>query len=300
MRRKSTKNRKMSKEDIIFHIGIYIIFGVVGLICIYPFYYLMICTISDNTLVEAGSITLFPVGVHFKNYARILKVENLSSAALVTVLRTVLGTVASVIATSYLAYFFTRPEMMFRKFWYRLVIATMYFSAGMLPIYMNNKMLGLVNTFWVYIIPGLISVYNMILVKTSIEAMPPDLEESAYLDGAGYLRRFISIVIPLQKPIIATIGLTTAVGHWNDFFTTNLYITNPKLFTLQFILYDLLKKVATLSAQITADNPYEKASITPTGIRLTLTAVMTIPIILIYPMIQKYFVKGIMVGAVKG
>ena len=177
----------------------------------------------------------------------------------------------------------------------------MYFSAGLIPGYLNNRMLGLLNTFWIYIVPSLISVYNMILVKTSIEAMPSELEESAYLDGAGYIRRLVSIVMPLQKPIIATIALFVAVGHWNDFFTTKLNITDPDLYTLQFQLYELLQQVISASSQI--DNlvgEAQQASISPTGIRMTLTAVVVIPIILVYPFIQKYYVKGIMIGAVKG
>ena len=185
-----------------------------------------------------------------------------------------------------------------RKFWYRLVVITMYFSAGMIPVYLNNKMLGLLNSFWIYIIPGLLSVYNMILIKTSIEAMPPDLEESAYLDGAGYFTRFFKLVLPLQKPILATVALFSAVGHWNDFFTTKLYITKPRLYTLQFLLYELLNQITAAAEQITNDDPFAK--ITPTGIRLTLTAVVVIPIMLVYPFVQKYYVKGIMVGAVKG
>ena len=188
-----------------------------------------------------------------------------------------------------------------RKFWYRLIVVTMYFSAGLIPGYLNNRMLGLLNTFWIYIVPSLISVYNMILVKTSIEAMPSELEEAAYLDGAGYIRRLVSIVMPLQKPIIATIALFVAVGHWNDFFTTKLNITDPDLYTLQFQLYELLQQVISASSQI--DNlvgEAQQASISPTGIRMTLTAVVVIPIILVYPFIQKYYVKGIMIGAVKG
>lgn len=138
----------------------------------------------------------------------------------------------------------------------------------------------------------------MILVKTSIESMPAELEESAFLDGAGYFTRFFRIVLPLQKPILATVGLFSAVHHWNDFFTTMLYITNPKLYTLQFQLYELLNQIRSAAEQVTSDDRY--ASITPTGIRLTLTAIVVIPIMMVYPFIQKYYVKGIMIGAVKG
>lgn len=298
--RQKKHRKKMTPSDRAFHICAYIGFTLISLICAYPFYYLLICTISNNTLVEMGKIVFLPKDIHFSNYIEILKVQNLGNAAGISVLRTVIGTVLSLLATSYLAYFFTK-DMWGHKFWYRAVVITMYFSAGMIPIYLNNRMLHLTNTFFIYIIPGLISVYNMILIKTSIEAMPAELEESALLDGAGYLTRFAKIVLPLQKPILATVALFIAVGHWNDFFTTKMYVTNTKLYTLQFLLYELLNQVTAASSQIDMNDANAAAtSITPTGIRLTLTAVVTLPIMCVYPFIQKYYVKGIMIGAVKG
>lgn len=294
------KKKKWIKEEIAYNLVAGLFFIIIAFICAYPFYYLLICTISDNHLVEAGAITWRPINIHFKNYLKVLSVDNLGSSAILTVTRTVVGTALSLIVTSYAAYFFTKEEMWGRKIWYRMCVATMYFSAGMIPIYLNNKMLGLINTFWIYVIPGMMSVYNMILIKTSMEAMPPDLEESAYLDGAGYLTRFIRIVLPLQKPILATVALFSAVGHWNDFFTTKLYITNTKLYTMQFLLHELLNQIASASQQITMDNAEMANQITPTGIRLTLTAFVVIPVMCIYPFVQKYFVKGIMMGAVKG
>lgn len=289
---------KQSRGDIAFNIIACIAFGLIALICAYPFYYLFICTISDQQMVSLGRIVLWPVGVNFDNYVEIFRVQNLANSALISVVRTLLGTTLAILVTSYLAYFFTKREMWGHKFWYRLCVVTMYFSAGMIPIYLNNKLLGLINTFWIYIIPSLVSIYNMILIKTSIEAMPPDLEESAYLDGAGYFTRLYKIVLPLQKPILATVAMFAAVNHWNDFFTTKLYVTKPGLYTLQFLLYELLNQITAAANQIADDNPY--ASITPTGIRMTLTAVVVIPIMLVYPFIQKYYVKGIMIGAVKG
>lgn len=288
----------MSREDRSYHIFAYILFGIISLICAYPFYYLLICTISDNTLVSLGRITVLPRGIQFGNYLKIFGVQNLANSFWISLARTALGTASSMLVISYLAYLFTKEKMWGRKFCYRLVVITMYFSAGLIPVYLNNKMLGLTNTFWIYIIPGLVSVYNMILIKTSIEAMPPALEESAYLDGAGYITRFFRIVLPLQQPILATVALFLAVNHWNDFFTTKLYITNPKLYTLQFQLYELLNQITAASQQITANDQY--ASVTPAGIRMTLTAVVVIPIMLVYPFVQKFYVKGIMIGAVKG
>lgn len=293
----------MSAADITYNVLCGIVFTVFSIICIFPFYYLFICTISDPSLVEVGKIVFLPKGLTLKNYIEVLRLPNLGNSALITLGRTVLGTVSSLLVTSYLAYFFTKTEMWGRKFWYRAVVATMYFSAGMIPVYLNNKMLGLLNSFWIYIIPGLVGVYNMILVKTSMESVPAELEESAVLDGAGYLTRFTQIILPLQKPILATVGLFTAVGHWNDFFTTQLYITKPKLYTLQFLLYEFqnqVKNAATLINSASEAAGAGGSNIQPTGIRLTLTAIVIIPIMLVYPFIQKYYVKGVMIGAVKG
>lgn len=297
----NSRKKKWTREEIVFNVVGYFVFGLIALLCAYPFYYLFICTISDTQMVDMGKVVLFPQGIHFNNYIEIFKVQNLANSVMISVARTILGTAVSLIATSYMAYFFTKENMWGRKVWYRMTVITMYFSAGMIPIYLNNRMLGLINSFWIYILPGLISAYNMILIKTSIESLPAELEESAVLEGAGYLKRFVKIVLPLQKPILATVALFLAVGHWNDFFTTKLYITNTKLYTLQFLLYELLNQVQAASQQIQyGEMEQMSTSITPTGIRLTLTAVVTIPIMIVYPFIQKFYVKGVMIGAVKG
>lgn len=292
--------KHISGEDFVYHVIAYPLFCLVALICFYPFYYLFICTISNSKAVEMGTIVLFPKGVNIDNYLSVFRVQNLANSAMISVIRVVVGTSFTLIVSSYAAYFFTKEGMWKRKLWYRFVVITMYFSPGLIPVYLNNRMLGLVNSFWVYIIPGLVSVYNMILIKTSIESMPPDLEESAYLDGAGYLTRFFRIVVPLQKPILATVGLFLAANHWNDFFTSKLYITNTKLYTLQFKLYELLNQVNAAAQQMEMEGISEVNTITPAGIRMTLTMVVMVPIMLVYPFVQKYYVKGIMIGAVKG
>lgn len=290
---------RYSLEDKVFFTIATLVFTLILLICAYPFYYLMIATVSDTHMVDTGRVLFFPIGFTLDNYVKVLQIDALANSTWISVLRTVIGTIFTVICTTYMAYFFTKENMWGRKFWYRMVIITMYFSAGLIPGYLNNKMLGLLNTFWIYIIPGLIGVYNMILVKTSIESLPAELEESAYLDGASYLRRLVSVVLPLQKPIIATIALFIAVGHWNDFFTTKLNVTNPRLYTLQFQLYELLQQVVSASAMMDTSLD-QQMTVSPTGIRMTLTAVVVIPIMLVYPFIQKYYVKGVMIGAIKG
>jgi multiple sugar transport system permease protein/putative aldouronate transport system permease protein len=292
---------KWTGEEKVFQLVGYVFFGVILLLCAYPFYYLLISTISNNQQVALGQITIVPVGIHFDNYVTILRVQNLGHSAFISLCRVLMGTCLTLFCTSYTAYFFTKNEMWGKTFWYRITVVTMYFSAGLIPSYLNNRMLGLTNTFFIYVIPGLVSVYNMILIKTSMEAMPPSLEESAYVDGAGYFRRFIQIVLPLQTPILATVALFSAVGHWNDFFTTKLYITNTQLYTLQYVLYEMLQQVQAAADQMNQASGMDRyETTTPISIRLTLTVVVVFPVMCVYPFIQRYYVKGIMIGAVKG
>lgn len=294
------KNKiKVSAGDHVFQIINYTIFTIFTLLCVYPFYYIFINTISNNDLVALGKITIIPEGIHFGNYVDVFKLPNLANAAVNSVARTVIGTALSTVVTSYLAYFFTKEQMWKRKLWYRLVVATMYFNAGFIPVYLNIKMLGLTNSFLVYIIPGLISVYNMVLVKTFIESLPAGLEESAAIDGAGYFTRFFRIVLPLCTPILATVSLFTAVGHWNSFMDCLLYINKPGLYTLQYILQMYFRQAEQLAQQLEmgGDSAFQAS---PKGIQMTITMVITIPIICVYPFVQRFFVKGIMVGAIKG
>lgn len=301
----SQKKIKKSREDIIFDIINYTFFTLFTLLCVYPFYYVFINSISANNLVDAGKVMFYPKGVHFHNYVEVLKMERLGTAAWVSLARTVLGTVLSMLGASYMAYLFTKEHMWKRKLWYRMVIATMYFSAGLIPGYMNMRMLGLVNTFWVYVIPGLFPVYNMVLIKTYMESISPSLEESAEIDGAGYFIRFIRIVMPLCIPILATVALFSAVGQWNSFMDTLIYVTDYKLYTLQFLLYQYINQAKNLAAQIASGSvgvgdidPGKVVS--PTSVQLTVTIVVVFPVICVYPFLQRYYVKGIMIGAVKG
>ena len=169
----------------------------------------------------------------------------------------------------------------------------MYFSAGLIPWYMNLRMLGFLDNFWVYVIPGLVSPYNVILVKTFIEGLPPSLEESATLDGAGYTRVFISIIMPLITPILATLCIFSAVGQWNSFTDTMMLMPSGKFYTLQFLLYKCNAQDANALANISTKQ-------TALSVRMTVAMVVTFPILLVYPFFQRYFVKGIMIGAVKG
>ena len=280
-------------------------FALITLACLFPFYYLFINTISDNEMVRLGQIQLIPKGIHFQNYVEVMKIDGIVDALFVSVARTVLGTLWTVGGSAFLGYLVTKQEMWLRKLWYRLIIITMYFSAGLIPWYMNLRMLGFLDNFWVYVIPGLVSPYNVILVKTFIEGLPQSLEESATLDGAGYTKVFFSVIMPLITPILATLCIFSAVGQWNSFTDTMMLMPSGKYYTLQFLLYKYQNEASSLAALVR--NTQDSSSLanlatkqTALSVRMTVAMVVTFPILLVYPFFQRYFVKGIMIGAVKG
>jgi len=294
---------KMSKSDIVFHIINYTVFGIFTLMCILPFYYLFINTISDNDLVRRGLIRLIPRGFHLSNYEQVLKLRGLGQAALISVSRTILGTSLSVLASAFVGYLVTKKMMWGRKFWYRFIIITMYFSAGLVPWYMNMVLLRLTNNFLAYILPAIIAPFNIILVKTYIESIPQSLEESASIDGAGIILIFRKIILPLTKPILATIAIFAAVGHWNSFMDTLFLMTDERLFTLQFVLWRYLNEANYLASIMRSGSTSLidiSQALTPRTIQMTISMIVVFPILLTYPFLQRFFVKGIMVGAIKG
>ena len=309
LKQQRTARKKISHRytlgDILFNIINYAFFALFTLVCIFPFYYLFINTISDNQLVSLGQITLLPKGIHFENYVQVLKIEGLADAALTSVARTVLGTIWAVGGSAFLGYLVTKKEAWHRKLFYRLIIITMYFNAGLIPWYMNMRMLGFLDSFWAYVIPWLVSPYNVILVKTFIENVPQSLEESAHLDGAGYIVSFTKVILPLITPIMATLAIFTAVYQWNSFIDTMVLMPSGKNYTLQYVLYKYQNEANALAAMMrTSQDTGSIANLstkqTALSVRMTVAMVVVFPILLVYPYFQKFFVKGIMIGAVKG
>lgn len=304
-RKRKEDSIPLKPSDYVFHVINYTVFALLTIICAYPFYYLIINSISANDLSANGVINLIPKGIHFRNYMEVFKLSGLPTAALVSVGRTVIGTACTVLASAYLGFMFTQERLWHRKLWYRLIVITMYFNAGLIPMFMTMKTLHLTNTFWVYIIPAIVQPFNIIMTKTYIESLPPALQEAAEIDGAGILTRFFKVVLPISTPILATIAIWAAVGQWNSFQDTLVYITDQKLYSLQYLLYTYLNQASSLANLVKATgNASAVANMattqTPTSIRMTISVIVVLPILLIYPMFQKYFVKGIMVGSVKG
>lgn len=304
-KRKNGELYRKSKLDILFDIINYTFFISFTLLCLFPFYYILINTISDNGLVRAGKINFIPQGFHLKNYLSLFAVNDLSVSFWVTLGRTLLGTALMVISSGFVGYLVTKKQMWGRKIWYRMLIISMYFNAGLIPWYMNMSTLGLTNRFAAYIIPSIVAPYNIILVKTYIESIPEEIEESARIDGAGYLVIFKSIIFPLSKPILATIAVFGAVGHWNS-FTDSLILmqSNPSLYTLQHRLYIYLNTSSNLKALMQSGGAITQSMIesqlNSKVISYTISMITAIPILLVYPFMQRYFEKGIMMGAVKG
>ena len=303
----NTVPRHKSRRSVssrVFDVCNYIFFGLFTLLCVYPFYYIFINTISDNTLTARGLVLFYPQGVHFSNYAQVMKIQGLGQATLISVARTLIGTFLSVFASAFVGYLVTKDKMWHRKIWYRVIVATMYFNAGIIPWYILMMNLHLTNNFLGYVIPGIMSPFNIILVKTYVESIPPALEESAQIDSAGYWVRFTRIVLPLCLPILATVTVFTAVGQWNSFQDTLFLMTDRKLYTLQFLLYRYINESNALATVLknTGGNVNINLALvqTPTSVRMTVTMIVVAPILLVYPFFQRYFVGGIMIGAVKG
>ena len=280
---------------------IIVFFVVFTFLCVFPFYYLFINTISDNNLVAGGQINFLPQGIHFKNYERILGQEELKNAVLVTVGRTIIGTALMVLTSAWAGYLVTKRKMWHRSFWYRALVVTMYFNAGLIPWYTNMLMLGLTGNFLAYIIPGMVAPYNIILVKTYIESIPGSLEESAIIDGASTGRVFLKIILPLSIPILATISIFGAVGNWNSFQDSLLLMSStPNLYTLQHRLYIYLNQTTSINTEQISEQMAQNLLNNGITTKYTIAMVTIIPILVVYPVMQRYFVKGIMLGAVKG
>ncbi len=288
-------------QQPLFDSLVIVFFVIFTFICIFPFYYLFINTISDNTKVAAGRINFLPEGIHLKNYQRIFNQQELGNAAIVTIARTILGTALMVLTSAWAGYLVTKRKMWHRSFWYRALVITMYFNAGLIPWYTNMLMLGLTNNFLAYIIPGMVAPYNIILVKTYIESIPGSLEESAIIDGASTGKVFLRIILPLSIPILATIAIFGAVGNWNSFQDSLLLMGSaPNLYTLQHRLYIYLNQTTSINTEQISEQMAQNLMNNGVTTKYTIAMVTIIPILLVYPVMQRYFVKGIMLGAVKG
>lgn len=294
------KNKiKHSTGDIIMSLVIALFMIVFVTITLYPVLNTVAISFNDGVDAVRGGIYLLPRKPTFKNYDTVLSMQNLVTGAKITVLRTVIGTLTALLVNALLAYVVSRKKFLFKSSMSLFWVITMYVNGGMIPVFLLYKNLQLTGTFWVYIVPGMISAWNMLVIRTYMLGIPDSLEESAQLDGAGYMTIFFKIISPLCKPVYATVALFVAVGQWNSWFDAMLYNRmKTEYTTLQYELMKLLSSVMQQSGS--ADNAkYGNASITPVSIRSAATVVTILPIVCLYPFLQRYFVTGLTIGGVK-
>lgn len=290
---------RRSKGDIIFDVLNTIFMVVFTIVILYPLLNMVAVSFNDGLDALRGGITLFPRIFTLKNYQTVLAKQTMMTAAKISVLRTVIGTVSATLVTALLAYILSRKEFLFKRQLSLLYVVTMYVSGGLIPIFLVFKAIGLTNSFMVYILPGMVPAFSMLVLRTYMNGLPDSLAESAMIDGAGHLTIFIRIIFPLCMPVIATVALFTAVGQWNSWFDAMLYNRmDSDLTTLQYELMKLLNSVTNNNANAeTMQNA--QATVTPTSVRAAATVVTSLPIIILYPFLQRYFVAGLTIGGVK-
>ena len=295
---KTKKKKKVSTGDRIFGIVVTLVVLAMCIMVLYPIYYMFIVSISDGNAVLRGDITVLPQGINFGAYKAVLTNEYVPRAYLNTILYTVIGTFIAVAMTALCAYPLSRKEFYGRGLFTGIVVFTMFFDAGIISNYMVVRSTGIMNTMWAIVLPGSINVWYMIIMRTFFADIPEELFESAKLDGANDLTIFAKMVLPLSKAVLATMVLFYAVGFWNQWLQPLIYLDDRKKFPMQLILRNIvLGADAALSKSMSAATDMATMGL---NIKYAVIFVTILPILVIYPFVQKYFVKGVMVGSVKG
>ncbi|MBD2847437.1 carbohydrate ABC transporter permease [Paenibacillus sp. IB182496] len=288
---------KMNFGDRLFLIGVYAALLVLVLSMMLPLLQVVTISLSPPKVVNSYGFHLFPTVLDFSGYAKVLRYDAIWTAYGNTVLRTLLGTAITLLLTFLGAYPLSKKRLPHRKFWTGFVVLTMFFSGGMIPTYLLVKGLGLMNTIWALVLPSAISVFLLLIVRNFMIALPESLEESAKIDGANDVFILFRIVLPLSLPIIATVGLYTAVWHWNAWFDSMIYIQEESKQVLQLILRRILLEGQDVSVETSASM---QAAVSTETVKMAALVVSVLPIMCVYPFLQKYFVKGTLIGSVKG
>ncbi|AIQ37155.1 sugar ABC transporter permease [Paenibacillus sp. FSL R5-0345] len=288
--------------DHIFKSFVYLILILVLLVTFLPFWNILVLSLNAAEDTVRGGVYFWPRDITFDSYNQILKDTEIMNGIWVTVKRTVIGAPLSVFVITMLAYPLSRQNLVGRKGWNLYFVFTMYFGGGLIPYYMVLKALNMIDTFSVFILPGLMNVFYMIIVRTFMEGLPGEIEESAKVDGANDITIFFRIVLPLTTPVLATVGLFQAISHWNAWFDSYAFTYSSDLKTLQAVLVKILSQFQTggmVSQSQMLANSAKRNAVSSDTIRMAATMVATLPIVLVYPFLQKYFVKGMTLGAVK-
>ena len=292
---------RYSRGDTLFYAIVTIMITLFTVTVLYPVLFVIASSFSSGEAVSAGRVVLWPVDFSLDGYRAVLKNRNIGSGYINTIEYTLAGTAINLVVTMLCAYPMSRRDMPLRKTLTFIFCFTMYFGGGLIPSYILNKDLRLINTFWVMVIPGAMSVYNMIIARTSISSnIPHELLEAAMLDGCSDFGFFIRIVLPLSKAIMAVLTLYYAVGHWNNYFSAMIYLNDREKQPLQIILREILVAGRVESEMMGDAESYAAYAQLADLLKFSLIMVSTVPILCVYPFVQKYFVKGVMIGSLKG
>lgn len=290
--------RKFS-EDMAVDLAVYILLGLVGIVTLYPFYYTIVCSFNDGLDLMKGGVYLWPRKFTLGNYKLFLEDGDWRHAFLVSLARTLVGTAMRVGFTSMFSYALSRNNLMFKKGYRFLVVFTMYFSGGLIPFYVLLRNLGLLNSFWVYVIPGMVDAFFVMTGINFFAAIPESMIEAAKIDGAREIKVLTRVVLPVSKPFLATLALFSAVGQWNSWLDSAYYVRDAKLHTLAYKMMMVINQnIATANTEA-AGQLSQANTQTSFTVQATAMAVSMLPIMCVYPFLQKYFVQGMMIGAVK-
>ncbi|RXZ82003.1 carbohydrate ABC transporter permease [Paenibacillaceae bacterium] len=296
---------KLSVGDRFMYAFIYIFLTILGFVTFYPFWNSAVISFNNGMDTAMGGVTFWPRDFTLDNYRIVFKDSRLIDGFIISVLRTIVGTFLSILCTAIFAYGMSRKELLNKKYYMIICIITMYFSGGLIPYFLLIRELGMMDSFWVMVIPGVISVWNMIIFRTFFLGLPDGLEESAKIDGSTNWGVLFRIALPLSGPVIATLSLFTAVYHWNDWFTPSIFINKAELLPIQTKLQQILnsnimsEQTSQMNSAAKAAMSRMKSNITTKSLSMATMMVATIPIMLVYPFVQKYFVKGVLIGSLK-
>ena len=288
------KHLNISSEKV-FDIVNNLLLVLIAVIIVVPLWNIVISSFSSGKALAEGGFIFFPKEYSLENYRTVLRDSSIWKSYLISIAKTVTGVITHLFFCSMVAFAMSKQYLRGRKLYTAMGVITMFFSGGMIPTYLLMKNLGLLNNFMVYILPQLFSYYDMVILMNFFRQVPPSLEESAQIDGAGVWTVFLRIILPLSKPALATIALFNGVYQWNDFMTAKLYITNKDLYPVQMKLYEIIVQQQTQTMSVGSF----VMETTTKGVQLATIVITTVPIVIVYPMLQKHFVSGMMLGAVK-
>ncbi|WP_273327169.1 carbohydrate ABC transporter permease [Vallitalea guaymasensis] len=295
------RKMKISKDDIIFDTINYILLSCVLIIVLYPLYFIVIASISDPTAVSNGQLKFLPIDITFEGYKRIFQDRLILSGYKNTIKYTVIGTTINIFLTMMTAYPLSRKDFSGRKALMIFLMITMYFNGGLIPTYLIVKHLGLINNWLIMVLKGAVSVYNIIIARSFLQSsIPEELYEAAVIDGCSHIKFFTRVVLPLSKAIIAVLVLFYGIVHWNEFFTALIYLRDEKLYPLQLILRSILLENQMQDAMMNNIDDINNQQYIADLIKYGMIIVASLPLLVLYPFLQKYFVKGVMIGSVKG